>query len=215
MTPEYKNVKKKKSKYKRRPETEPITPPHLTILLDWVQRSRSAPQADRDIAMYLSMADAGLRIAEVAALRLHDIMSGDRLNGTITIRPETAKYGSGRNVPITGRLQKAIYVYLNNAAGRWESGNDYVYTCHWPPTKPMTHRAIQKGLERACKSAGLPHYHPHQLRHHAATELLKQADIRIVQKFLGHRSISTTSIYTHPTTDDLRIAINKLGPHPL
>jgi len=54
---------------------------------------------------------------------------------------------------------------------------------------------------------------PHRLRHTAATLLLeKGADIRFVQRQLGHASISTTELYTYVTDDALRRAIARADP---
>lgn len=49
------------------------------------------------------------------------------------------------------------------------------------------------------------HISPHTMRHSFATNLMRnRADIRYVQKFLGHRSIQTTEMYTHVLDEDLR-----------
>lgn len=59
-----------------------------------------------------------------------------------------------------------------------------------------------------------PRVTPHMLRHTAATQLLRNGvDLRIVQEFLGHASITTTQRYTHVSRTDLLAALR--SRHPL
>jgi site-specific recombinase XerD len=54
---------------------------------------------------------------------------------------------------------------------------------------------------------------PYTLRHGCATHLLQNgADVRQVQKLLGHASLETTAIYTHVAPEDLRCAVEKAHP---
>ncbi|KKK91963.1 hypothetical protein LCGC14_2707690, partial [marine sediment metagenome] len=67
-------------------------------------------------------------------------------------------------------------------------------------------RSIQRMVKKYAVAGGIPVFTtPHTLRHSIATDLLNQGvDLRIIQEFLGHRSITSNQIYTHVTSKRLR-----------
>jgi integrase/recombinase XerC len=78
----------------------------------------------------------------------------------------------------------------------------------------LTSRSVGRLLTKYLGQAGLdPRTSPHTLRHSFATHLLDRgADIRSVQELLGHRSLATTQIYTHVTTQRLRDSYHQAHP---
>jgi integrase/recombinase XerC len=99
-------------------------------------------------------------------------------------------------VIVARRPRAAAALFLNRAGTRLSS------------------RSVGRMLEKYLAQAGLdPRTSPHTLRHSFATHLLDAgADIRSVQELLGHRSLSTTQIYTHVTTQRLRDSYHQAHP---
>ena len=90
----------------------------------------------------------------------------------------------------------AAAVFLNKSGGR------------------LTARSVGRLLAARLRQAGLdPRTTPHTLRHSFATHMLDAgADIRGVQELLGHKSLTTTQVYTHVTTQRLRQSYHKAHP---
>ena len=78
--------------------------------------------------------------------------------------------------------------------------------------KGFTGDFISKKFKKACRDAGIEEgIHFHCLRHGAATRMINNgAPVPSVQKIMGHASIKTTMIYTHPDLESLRDAVNRL-----
>jgi integrase/recombinase XerD len=79
---------------------------------------------------------------------------------------------------------------------------------------PLDDADIVRIVQKAAKRAGITkHVTPHTLRHTCATHLLKgKADIRQIQKLLGHQRLSSTEIYTHVEIGDLRRVVRRCHP---
>jgi site-specific recombinase XerD len=79
---------------------------------------------------------------------------------------------------------------------------------------PLDDADIVRIVQKAARRANIKkHITPHTLRHTCATHLLKgKADIRQIQKLLGHRRLSSTEVYTHVEISDLREVITRCHP---
>ncbi len=84
-----------------------------------------------------------------------------------------------------------------------QNNQEYFFT---GPNGKLTSRNLQKIISKIAKKAGIQKpTHPHTLRHSFATHLLESGvDIRKIQELLGHADLSTTQIYTHISTQELK-----------
>jgi len=156
----------------------------------------------------------GVRVAELVGLNYEDVYYQSEPKKLLLIRPEIAKGKKSREIPISEKLRNALRDYYRD---RCLSGNacgipaDWtLFTAHIHTTERLTTRQIQRVICMVGESVGIPGLHPHTLRHTFATALLRQTDTRTVQVVLGHSSLQSTQIYTHPNTEDMALAVNKL-----
>lgn len=188
--------------------------PHF-LSTEQVARLLESPPANtppglRDRAILETLYSAGLRVAELAALNVAD---WDRDADILRV------IGKGRKerVAPVGR-------YAALALARWIDVRDP------DPAAPAQHqtamflnkrgrrlttRSVGRLLEKYIQQTGLDRLTtPHTLRHSFATHLLDGgADLRSVQELLGHKSLTTTQIYTHVSTKRLRETYEKAHPH--
>ncbi|PRY64895.1 tyrosine recombinase XerC subunit [Vreelandella songnenensis] len=163
-----------------------------------------SPLAVRDQAMLELFYSSGLRLAELAALDLHDLQ---------TSRVRVIGKGSKpRQVPVGRRAQQALAEWLTCRAGMAKEGEIALFVGQQGAR--LGHRAIQKRLAQLSITRGLPeHLHPHRLRHSFASHLLESSqDLRAVQELLGHANLSTTQVYTR--LDWQHLATSYDAAHP-
>jgi len=179
---------------------------HLLALLE--APSLDTPLGLRDRAILEALYSAGLRVSELTGLNRPDI---DLETGLATVR------GKGKRERLALFGPQALGAINRYLAAR-ESISPSVRTqaavfVNKRGTR-LTTRSIGRLLEKYLARAGLdPRTSPHTLRHSFATHMLDRgADIRSVQELLGHRSLGTTQIYTHVTTNRLRESYHKAHP---
>ncbi len=135
---------------------------------------------------------SGLRVSEIVNLKKSDL---DFNENTGWVRAGKGK--KDRMFIISKKLSKKLEKFINKNLD-W----NFVFS----KTNPLTTRNIQKIVQKTAQRAGIDkQVHPHTLRHSFATHLLEDGvDIRIIQKLLGHKDISTTMIYTHVSSKELK-----------
>ena len=165
------------------------------------------PQGVRDRAMLEVLYGSGLRVSELAALKVAEINLED---GFLVCR---GKGGKERIVPLGRSACNAIKRYLAEARPRVDPGvREELFLSR--RGRPFTRQGVWKLLRQHAVTAGLAaRISPHVLRHSFATHLLERgADLRSVQLMLGHSQITTTQIYTHVTRERLRRVYDKFHP---
>jgi site-specific recombinase XerD len=161
----------------------------------------------RNICMALLMLDAGLRVGELVQLRKSHLWFSSWPVKTIILEAEITKYKIDRQIPVSDRLSKAI---LQLAESYWSGENEPLSDFAFHQGKfdhPITTRQVERIIRSAAiASLGRP-IHPHVLRHTFATNLMKVTNASVVQALLGHKHLSSTQVYCHPDSEDLKKAI--------
>ena len=168
-----------------------------TLSPDAMQRLLDSPidpndiEAIRDQAIYELLYSSGLRLAEALGLTISDVHG---------IPEELRILGKGnkeRIVPVGKKARDALSQWMEQRSEWDRAQTDRLFITK--KGQSVSPRTIQRRLDLRAKAAGLDqHVHPHALRHSAATHLLESSgDLRAIQEFLGHQSLTTTQIYTH------------------
>jgi integrase/recombinase XerD len=168
-----------------------------------------SPIALRDRALLEVLYATGVRVSELANLRLEHI---DLEDGAL--RVVCGKGRKDRVVPLTHAAAESLSRYLR--CGRCVLPGTASARYLFPGEKGgYLHRAVvNKLIRRYAQKAKLrKHVSCHTFRHSVATHLLRgRADIRHIQKLLGHASLNTTERYTHVEINDLRQVIRRAHP---
>jgi integrase/recombinase XerD len=184
--------------------------PRSLKVIDVSRLLRSLPKTPvglRDRAIVELLWGTGMRRGELARLKLNDVDFDAR---QILIRE--GKGRKDRYVPLGSKAKETLLDYLDNGRGKLLRGTDdgSVFIGHGgvPLGKNgLTDRVRELGQRIRLKAT------PHMLRHSCATHLLKgRADIRHIQKLLGHRSLQSTERYTKVEITDLRGVIRRCHP---
>ncbi|MGK4001453.1 tyrosine recombinase XerC [Sorangium sp. So ce1036] len=158
----------------------------------------------RDRALLETLYGAGLRVSELCGL---DLAHVDRQPGRASVRV-VGKGDKERVVPLGAHALAAIERYLE----RRDELADPTTGARDPRALFLSRRGARLGVRRVQElvhrygalGAGRADLHPHALRHTCATHLLDGgADLRAIQKLLGHASLATTQRYTHVSIDHL------------
>ena len=164
----------------------------------------------RDKMMALFMYTIGLRVSELASIKLSMIKKGDKY---LRILGKGSKF---RDIPLLPIIYDNWDKYMRARAIIEKENNidsDNLFVNRFG--KPISDRSIRVSMKRLMRNSHLAmDFSPHTLRHTFATHLLNNdAEIKGVQELLGHKSISTTQRYAHITNSRMFEVYNKFHPH--
>jgi integrase/recombinase XerC len=158
----------------------------------------------RDRAVLETLYGSGLRVSELCGL---DLAHVERQPGRASVRV-VGKGDKERVVPLGSHAEAAIARYLE----RRDELSDPKTGARDPRALFLSRRGARLGVRRVQElvhrygalGAGRADLHPHALRHTCATHLLDGgADLRAIQKLLGHATLATTQRYAHVSIDHL------------
>ena len=162
----------------------------------------------RDAAVMELLYAAALRVSELCGMDLGDL---DEERGTVRVLGKGSKE---RAVPVGQPAARAVRDWLRHGRpvlATARSGSALFLGARGGRLDPRTaRRAVHEAIAAI---PAVPDTGPHGLRHSAATHLLEGgADLRSVQEYLGHASLSSTQIYTHVSVERLLAAYRQAHP---
>jgi integrase/recombinase XerD len=212
--------------------TEGLRPDDPTAALDAPRRGRALPKVLSE-GEVVAMIDGVAREDKAAALRLGALMEliyagGLRVSEVVGLPLAAAKRdhpflvvrGKGskeRLVPLNDAARHALAAYLE-ARGKFLPRSLKASPWLFPSrggSGHLTRQRLGQLMKDAAAKAGIDpaRVSPHVLRHAFATHLLDHgADLRALQKMLGHADIATTQIYTHVATGRLEALVAEAHP---
>lgn len=175
----------------------------------------STAESVRLVCLLEMLYATGLRVSELVGLPMSAI--GEQ-NQFLMVE---GKAGRERMVPLSDPAQNALQNYLEvrkQFIGADDSGRQeqWLFPSRTSDSGHLTRQRFAQLLKDLARAAEIDEdrVSPHILRHAFATHLLSRgADLRSVQKMLGHADIATTQIYTHIVGDGLKKTVSE--KHPL
>ena len=163
----------------------------------------------RDKAIFELMYSSGLRVSEICSLRIDDIFFEGKY---LKIR---GKGNKERIVPINDRALDILQRYIQTSRVIMVKGKKTSELFLNFRGDKISRVGIWKIVKETMKKSNITkNVYPHTLRHSFATHLIQHgADLRAVQRMLGHSDITTTEIYTHVDSAHLKKQIAKHPKH--
>jgi len=174
----------------KRPKSEKKIP--IVLTKEEIQKLFKATETYKSNLILQLLYSSGLRVSEIVNLKPVDLDFTEYIGWV-----RGGKGKKDRMFIISRKLSNKLERFMKK-----HSDWDYLFS----KTNPLTTRNIQKIVQLTTRNAGIEKsVHPHTLRHSFATHLLENGvDIRKIQVLLGHASLTTTQIYAHVSSKELK-----------
>jgi integrase/recombinase XerD len=175
-----------------------LTRPELDAVLAAI--NRHTPVGKRDYAMFLLLANYGLRGIEVVRLRLDDILWREQL-----LQVRGRKAGNSTTYPLSVAVGEALLAYLQTV--RPASPHRELFLTMHAPFTPLLRASLRNRVLDYLRLAGVQVAHPgtHSFRYTCAQRLFEQGvPLKSIGDLLGHRDPNSTERYTKIALDQLR-----------
>ena len=170
------------------------------------------PQGIRNRAIIETLYASGLRVSELINLKLSNLFFKENLIKVF------GKGNKQRLVPLGKFSKKYLKIYIENQRSKSKTMKNHSDTIFLNRNGHQLSRFMVFTIikQLAIKSNIKKKISPHTFRHSFATHLIENgADLRTIQKLLGHENIITTEIYTHLDTKHLKKIMKKFHPRNL
>ena len=202
------NLKQNPAKLIPLPKKEKTLPVFLSVdevfkLIDSIDPEDILPL--RDLAILELLYSSGLRVSELAKIKVLDI---DHRDNFVKV---SGKGNKERVVPFGTNARETLLQYLNRRT-ELKPKEDFLFLNN--RGSGLTTRSIERIVKKYGLLSGISKkISPHALRHTFATHLLGGgADLRSIQELLGHSSLSTTQRYTHTSIEQIMKIYDKTHP---
>ena len=167
-----------------------LNPPRILTPLEYRALRDAASSDSRIYAIIEILLQTGVRIGELANLRMPDISEN-------ALHVMVYEGHAAREVPLNRRAKEALKRYLTVRA---QTQNDHVFVTK--TGKPFLIRNIRDAVERYFRKAGIENAKINDLRHTFVSHHLKNGvSIVFLSKVLGHKRLSSTERYLQYVTD--------------
>jgi integrase len=214
-------------------ESEPVKPV-AAAFVEAVQ-----PHVSRHVwAMIQLQRLTGARPGEIVSMRIGDLNTSGQIIWEYTPRTHKSQHrGRGRFIPIGPKAQAVLQPFLRpnveafvfspveadaerqakrkadrkSPRNRWQEARLPRANGKRRPNERYTVASYRRAIKRACTAAGVPAWHPHQLRHNAATELRRAYGVEAARILLGHATLDATEIYAEADVQRARQIALEVG----